>query len=161
MKTLYTVNTDRFSIVALFKLLFIFLFLLELFLFVEIGSQIGGWTTIFWVIGTALAGFQTLRFYGMTASYFSYYSMVRGADPSQEVVNSFAIIMGAILLMIPGFLTDVIGLLCLLPLLRRYLIAKFVTTKKKGGGSGGGPSGRRANKPDDTEVIEGEYRRHR
>lgn len=141
----------------MYKLLFVFLLVVELFLFIEISSQIGVWATIFWLIGTALAGIQAFKFCGAMTSYFSYYSAVMGQDPSQDVINSFIIMVGGILLIIPGVLTDIMGVLCLFPSLRRYVTIKMAGGKN---GSGGGPKPG-THDPDHIEIIEGKYRRHR
>ena len=108
----------------LFLLVFCFTVLpvLELWLLIELGRALGTWPTILLVLGTGAAG----AFFAKTQGFFLFHRIVdelpRGNLPGWEMVNGFCVLLGGILLITPGLLTDTAGLLLLFPPTRRLLV---------------------------------------
>jgi len=109
-------------------LLFIVIPLTEIFLFVEIGSRIGGLNTVMIVLLTAFIGVNLLRYQGINTLRRAQQQMAQGQMPAQEMLEGMVLAVGGVLLITPGFLTDTLGLICLLPptrrLIIRYLLAR-------------------------------------
>ena len=103
-------------------LLFIVIPLTEIFLFVEIGSRIGGVNTVLIVLLTAFVGVNLLRYQGFTTMRRAQQQMAQGQMPAQEMLEGMVLAVGGVLLITPGFLTDTLGLICLLPPTRRWLL---------------------------------------
>ncbi|AOU99487.1 hypothetical protein BI364_02575 [Acidihalobacter yilgarnensis] len=140
-------------IFPLFALILIGLPLLELYLLIKVGTLIGALPTVALVVGTALLGAFLLRRQGLSNYRRMQQSMARGEVPAQEMMEGVVILVGSVLLLVPGLITDVIGLLCLLPPLRRAIIAfwlRRVRVEMKVSAGGGGP--------DRGRVYDAEYR---
>jgi len=103
-------------------LLFIVIPLCEIFLFVEIGSRIGAFNTVLIVLLTAFLGVNLLRYQGFSTLRRAQQQMAQGQMPAQEMLEGLVLAVGGALLITPGFLTDSLGLLCLLPPTRRWLL---------------------------------------
>ena len=107
---------------------FLFLFLLfpliELAVLIQVGSAIGVLPTLFLVIATAVLGSVLLRVAGIATAWRAREKLARGELPEQEVLEGLLIAVGGGLLLLPGFISDVFGLLCLLPFTRRLLVGK-------------------------------------
>ena len=147
------------------KLLFLILLpFIELFLFIEVGAEIGALTTILLILLTGLAGWTVLKFRGPMALLADYRKMRHSSNPAHEMADSFIMMAGGLLLFVPGFLTDAAGVLCLFPPVRRHILLRLLprviwsATYKRTGGVNEPPGGERR-KADDADVIEGEYRR--
>lgn len=108
---------------------FLFLFLLfpiiELALLIQVGSAIGVLPTLFLVIGSAVLGSVLLRVAGVATALRARERMARGEMPEQEVFEGLLIAVGGGLLLLPGFISDVFGLLCLIPFTRRMMIDRL------------------------------------
>lgn len=141
-------------------LLFIVLPMAELWLLIKVGSVIGPLTTVLMVIFTALLGVTLLRIQGFTALLRAQQKIAAGALPAEELVQGVFLAAGGLLLLVPGFITDALGFLCLTPGIRSLLVAGILKRSQgrvfmaRGFSSQAGPS--KAPAPD---VIEGEYRR--
>ncbi len=108
---------------------FLFLFLLfpliELALLIQVGSAIGVLPTLLLVIGTAILGSVLLRVAGVATAWRAREKLARGELPEQEMLEGLLIAVGGGLLLLPGFISDVVGVLCLVPFTRRLLVNKL------------------------------------
>ena len=108
---------------------FLFLLLLfpviELAVLIQVGSAIGVLPTLLLVIGTAILGSVLLRVAGLATAWRARERLARGELPEQEMLEGLLIAVGGGLLLLPGFISDVFGLLCLLPFTRRLLIGNL------------------------------------
>ena len=117
---------------------------IEIYLLIKIGSQIGAITTIFLIIMTAIVGIYYAKYEGLNTLKSGFSQLSKNETPAYEVISGAAIAFAALLLIIPGFATDVVGFLLIFPLSRKILFNKFFKKfkhKEKGGG----------------KFIEGEY----
>lgn len=103
-------------------LLFIAIPVAEIYLFIEIGGRIGSLWTVMLVIATAVIGVNLLRFQGMATLNRAQQSMKQGKLPAMEMMEGLCLAIGGALLITPGFLTDSLGFICLLPITRRAII---------------------------------------
>ncbi|MBT8768786.1 FxsA family protein [Metapseudomonas boanensis] len=107
--------------------LFLFLLfpLIELAVLIKVGSAIGVLPTLLLVIGTALLGSVLLRVAGVATAWRARERLARGEVPEQEMLEGLLIAVGGGLLLLPGFISDIIGLLCLIPFTRRLFIRRL------------------------------------
>tara|TARA_B100001769_G_C21894493_1_gene483211 strand:- start:256 stop:693 length:438 start_codon:yes stop_codon:yes gene_type:complete len=113
-----------------FLLLLITIPILEIYLFIKIGSQIGALKTILLIFLTAFFGIIYARYEGFNTLKAAMSQMVKNELPIYEIVSGAALAFAAFLLILPGFATDFLGLLIIFPPTRR-LIFKNVANKKK------------------------------
>lgn len=112
--------------------LFIGLPLLEVAVFIQVGGAIGVWPTIAATIATALAGSLLLRAQGLATLLRARAQMDQGQLPAREMFEGVCLVLAGALLLVPGFVTDVIGLLLFVPPLRellRLMIARHIAAK--------------------------------
>lgn len=102
-------------------LVFIVVPLIEIALFIEIGDWIGLWPTLAAIVLTALAGTALLRIQGLTTLARARAEMDRGELPARELFDAFCLVIAGVLLLVPGFFTDAIGLLLFVPPFRNWL----------------------------------------
>ena len=116
-------------------LLFIIIPIIEIFLLIEVGSRIGALWTVMLVISTAVIGVNLLRYQGLSTLSRAQKSMSQGTMPAMEMMEGLCLAVGGALLITPGFLTDTIGFICLIPAARRALIRYIMAnaTMKMGG----------------------------
>ena len=123
----------------MFKFLFLLLIvpLTELYVLIEVGSGIGGLSVILLIILTATLGVSFMRQQGMATMQKIQQSMAVGQAPDKEILESVFIFVGGLLLLLPGFITDTIGLLFLIPPTRQFFAGLFVsnTNFKQGQGN--------------------------
>ncbi len=100
--------------------------LLELYILVKVGTIIGAWPTILAVIVTAVAGSFVMRWQGATTLWRVRETMNRSEMPAQEMLEGAMLIVGGVLLIAPGFITDVLGIICLIPPLRKVLASRLL-----------------------------------
>ena len=98
---------------------------LEIYLFIKIGSQIGAITTIFLIFTTAIIGVYYAKYEGLNTLRSGFIQLSKNQTPAYEVVSGAAIAIAAVLLIIPGFATDIIGFLLIFPLSRKFIFSKF------------------------------------
>ncbi|GGN48963.1 FxsA family protein [Oceanobacillus indicireducens] len=110
---------------------FLLFSLLEIGLLVWIGSHIGVWWVLFLIVGTAALGLIFGRIQGFETWNRALRSMERQEVPTAEVTDGLCIIIGAILLILPGFISDVIGLILLMPFTRNFLKRKIANILNK------------------------------
>jgi UPF0716 protein FxsA len=117
----------------LFALLFLLIPILEIYLLIQVGSVIGALPTILLVVGTAVLGGFLLRQQGLSTFMRYQQSIAKGQVPAQEMLEGVLLLIGGVLLMTPGFFTDTLGFLCLLPVTRpwiaKWLMRKVVTIR--------------------------------
>lgn len=108
---------------------FLFLFLLfpiiELAVLIKVGSMIGVLPTLLLIIGSGILGVLLLRVAGVTTAWRAREKLSRGELPDQEMLEGLLMAVGGGLLILPGFISDIIGLFCLLPFTRRLLIGNL------------------------------------
>ena len=104
---------------------------LEIYLFIKIGSQIGALNTIFLIFTTAIIGLYYARYEGLNTIRSGFSQLVKNEVPAYEIVSSAAIAFGAILLIIPGFATDLFGFLLIFPLSRKLIFGNLSNKIKK------------------------------
>ena len=104
-----------------FFLLFIGLPALEIFLMIKIGGEIGAFNTVILIFLTAIIGIFFAKHQGMQTLRLGMVNLYQNKMPIYEIMSGASIAIGALLLMIPGFLTDLIGFLLLIPFTRIIL----------------------------------------
>jgi len=124
-------------------LLIISIPVIEIYLFIKIGSQIGAFNTISLIFVTAFLGVIYARYEGFNTLRGGMSQIVKNELPVYEIISGAALAFAALLLILPGFATDLLGLLIIFPPTRK-LILKKISTKKK-------PSDKKQN------FINGEY----
>ena len=105
--------------------------ILEIYLFIKIGAQIGAFNTILLIFVTAITGVIYARYEGLNTLRSAYSQIVKQETPAYEIISGAAIAFAALLLIIPGFATDIIGFLIILPVTRRLILKKISTKIKK------------------------------
>ena len=154
-------------------LLFIIIPLVELYVIIAVGEEIGAFWTVILVLLTAVIGVNLLRIQGMSTLMRAQRNMAQGAIPAMEMIEGVALAVAGVLLITPGFITDSIGFLLLLPVSRqaiiRYIMARSTMRGSFHGQSTQWQSGQRPQDPDSDSTgtkqpkvgrtIEGEYRR--
>ena len=125
-------------------ILIILIPLVEIYLFIKIGSSIGAFNTISLILVTAIVGVYYARYEGLNTLKSAISQIVTNKLPIYEIISGAALAIASLLLILPGFATDLIGLLLIFPITRRIIFRK-VSTKYK-----------QSNKSNDP--IEGEYK---
>ncbi|MBL4827231.1 MAG: FxsA family protein [Spongiibacteraceae bacterium] len=106
--------------------LFIVIPIVEMWLLIQIGGQIGAIPTILLVFITAAAGLALLREQGLKTLLKLNQRIQHGQLPALEILEGVALAVGGALLLTPGFITDAVGFICLVPLTRKFAIAALV-----------------------------------
>ena len=112
-----------------FFLLFIGLPALEIFLMIKIGAQIGALNTISLIFLTAIIGIYYAKLQGIQTMKSGVSNLYQNKIPVYEMITGASIAIAAILLIIPGFFTDSVGFLLLIPITRKIIISFFVKRK--------------------------------
>ena len=99
--------------------------LLEIFLFIKVGSYIGAFNTISLIIITAFVGIFYARYEGFNTLRSGISQLVRNEMPVYEIISGAALAFAALLMILPGFLTDIIGLLIIFPWTRQIFFKKI------------------------------------
>tara|TARA_Y100001935_G_C16977312_1_gene347024 strand:+ start:14 stop:436 length:423 start_codon:yes stop_codon:yes gene_type:complete len=128
-----------------FFLIFIGLPALEIFLMIKIGGEIGAINTVALIILTAILGIYYARIQGIRTLKSGITSVYQNKAPIYEIISGASIAFAALLLIVPGFFTDFIGLLLLVPLTRNFLLKLTLTHKDLN-----------KEKKSDKKVIDGE-----
>ena len=100
--------------------------IIEIYLFIKIGGQIGAFNTISLIFITAIIGVIYARYEGLNTLKSGFSQLVKNELPAYEIISGAAIAFAALLLIVPGFATDVLGFLLILPLTRKIIFGKFV-----------------------------------
>ena len=117
---------------------------IEIFLFIKIGSQIGAITTILLIFATAIIGVYYAKFEGLNTLKSGFAQLSRNETPTYEMISGAVIAFAALLLIIPGFATDILGFLLIFPLTRKIFLNKFAKKSK-------------SKKPEKNDFIDGEF----
>jgi len=123
---------------------------LEIYLLIQMGGLVGFLPTLFLLFGAAALGTYLLQTQGWSTWNRLQQSLARGELPADDLVNGAVIVAGGALLLLPGFLSDLAGLLCLIPFTRRLIAAWLVKNRLRQ---------RPVQGQEDAKVIEGEYKR--
>ena len=118
--------------------------IIEIYLFIKIGSEIGAFTTIFLIFTTAIIGVYYAKYEGINTLRSGFQQISKQETPAYEVISGAAIAFAAILLIIPGFATDILGFLLIFPITRKLFFSKFSKKFK-------------SNKNSKKNFIEGEF----
>ena len=121
--------------------------LIEIYLFIKIASQIGAFNTVLLIITTAIVGVAYARYEGFNTLKSGIGQIVKNELPVYEIISGTTLAFAAFLLILPGFATDAIGILLIIPLTRKIFLNKFVKKNKNGYDK----------KEKNNNFIEGEY----
>ena len=99
--------------------------IIEIYLFIKIGSQIGAISTILLIISTAIIGVYYAKYEGLNTLRSGFIQLSKNKTPAYEVISGAAIAIAALLLIIPGFATDIFGFLLIFPISRKFFFNKF------------------------------------
>ncbi len=105
--------------------------ILEIYLFIKIGSQIGAFSTILLIFITAIIGVYYAKYEGLNTIRSGFMQMVKNELPAYEIISGAAIAFAAILLIFPGFATDFLGFLLIFPLTRKIIFENLSNKFKK------------------------------
>jgi len=98
---------------------------IEIYLLIKIGSQIGAITTILLIFTTAIVGIYYAKYEGLNTLKSGFVQLSKNQMPTYEMISGAAIALAALLLIIPGFATDVLGFLIIFPITRKLIFIKF------------------------------------
>ena len=104
--------------------------IIEIYLFIKIGNQIGAFNTISLIFITAIIGVVYARYEGLNTLRSGFSQLIKNELPAYEIISGAAIAFAALLLIIPGFATDLIGFLIIFPLTRKLFFGKFLKNHK-------------------------------
>ena len=111
-------------------LLIIIIPIIEIYLFIKVGSQIGAFNTISLIIITAVVGLYYAKYEGLNTLRSAVSQLVKNEIPINEIISGAALAFAALLMILPGFLTDIIGLLIIFPWTRKIFLKKISIKKK-------------------------------
>jgi len=143
-------------------LLFLVVPIVEIYLLIQVGSVIGALPTVALVVLTALIGSAMLRQQGVSVLRRAQQNLDQGVLPARELFDGVFLVVGGALLLTPGFVTDAVGFLCLLPVSRAWMITTAMGSMQRGHArsvQAGSSQSRGKNAHGST--IEGEWRRER
>ena len=115
--------------------------LIEIYLLIEVGGIIGAFNTIFLIFFTAIMGVYFARLEGLNAVRSGFSQLVKNELPIYEIISGAALAFAALLLIIPGFLTDLVGFLLIVPVTRKFFIRSISSKFNR--------------KKNDEDIIEG------
>lgn len=128
-----------------FFLLFVLLPMLEMMVLIKVGSIIGAWNAVALVVLSVFIGIEVIRRQGIRTTLKVRQKIAAGELPAMEMLENLAIGLGGMLILIPGFITDFMGIFLLIPQIRRLLILRWLDVSEI--------------KIQQTNIYEGEYRR--
>ena len=99
--------------------------ILEIYLFIKIGSQIGAFNTILLIFITAIIGVYYAKYEGLNTIRSGFTQILKNQTPAYEIISGAAIAFAAILLILPGFATDFLGFLIIFPITRKLIFGNF------------------------------------
>ena len=103
--------------------------LIEIYLFIKIGSQIGAFNTVLLILVTAVIGVAYVRYEGFNTIKSGIGQLVKNELPVYEIISGATLAFAAFLLILPGFATDLLGILLAIPLSRKILLGRFIKKK--------------------------------
>ena len=102
--------------------------IIEIYLLIKIGGQIGALTTIILIFTTAIIGVYYAKYEGLNTLKAGFEQLRKNVAPTYEMISGAAIAFGALLLIIPGFATDTLGFLIIFPISRKFIFSLFLKT---------------------------------
>ena len=99
--------------------------IIEIYLLIKIGSQIGAITTILLIFTTAIVGIYYAKYEGLNTLRSGFIQLSKNEAPTYEMLSGAAIAFAALFLIIPGFATDIFGFLIIFPITRKFIFASF------------------------------------
>ena len=99
--------------------------LIEIYLFIKVGSQIGALNTILLILTTAIVGIWYARYEGFNTLRSGMSQLIKNEIPLYEIISGAAIAFAALLLILPGFATDIIGILLVFPVTRKIILSRY------------------------------------
>ena len=102
--------------------------LIEIYLFIKIGSQIGAFNTVLLILTTAVTGVAYARYEGFNTLKSGIGQLIKNEMPVYEIISGATLAFAAFLLILPGFATDVLGILLIIPITRKFMLRRFVKT---------------------------------
>ena len=118
--------------------------LIEIYLFIKIGSQIGAFNTVLLILTNAVIGVAYARYEGFNTLKSGMNQLIKNEMPIYELISGATLAFAALLLIFPGFATDLIGILLVIPITRRLILGKFIKKKQY-------------KKKESNNYIDGEY----
>ncbi len=103
--------------------------LIEIYLFIKIGSQIGAFNTVLLILATAIMGVAYVRYEGFNTLKAGMGQLIKNKMPIYEIISGATLAFAAFLLILPGFATDIVGILLVIPITRRLILGKFINKK--------------------------------
>ena len=100
--------------------------LIEIYLFIKIGSQIGAFNTVLLILTTAIIGVAYARYEGFNTLRSGINQLVKNEVPMYEIISGATLAFAALLLILPGFATDLIGILLIVPFTRKVILSRFI-----------------------------------
>ena len=116
---------------------------IEIYLMIKIGGMIGALNTVFLIFFTAITGVYFARLEGLNAIRSGFNQLVKNEMPIYEIISGAALAFAALLLIIPGFLTDLVGFLLIIPVTRKFFIRSISSKFNR--------------KKNDENIIEGSF----
>jgi len=107
-------------------LIIILIPIIEIYLLIKIGSQIGALSTIVLIFTTAIVGIYYAKYEGLNTLKSGFVQLSKNIPPTYEMISGAAIALAAMLLIIPGFLTDILGFLIIFPISRKIIFDQFI-----------------------------------
>ena len=104
--------------------------LIEIYLFIKIGSQIGAFNTVLLILTTAIAGVAYARYEGFNTLKSGMSQLIKNEIPIYEIISGATLEFAAFLLIFPGFATDILGILLVIPITRKLILGIFINKKK-------------------------------
>ena len=117
--------------------------LIEIYLMIKIGGAIGAFNTIFLIFFTAITGIYFAKLEGLNAIRSGINQLVKNKVPIYEIISGATLAFAALLLIIPGFLTDCVGFLLIIPITRKFFVKSLFSKFN--------------NKKSDEDIIEGSF----
>ena len=102
---------------------------IEIYLLIKIGSQIGAISTILLIFTTAVVGVYYAKYEGLNTLKSGFVQLSKNEVPTYEVLSGAAIAFAALLLIIPGFVTDILGFLLVFPISRKFIFTKIIKNR--------------------------------
>ena len=118
--------------------------LIEIYLFIKIGSHLGAFNTVLLILTTAIAGVAYARYEGFNTLKSGMSQLIKNEMPIYELISGATLAFAALLLIFPGFATDLVGILLVIPITRRLILGKFIKKKQY-------------KKKESNNYIDGEY----
>ena len=105
--------------------------LIEIYLFIKIGSQIGAFNTVFLILATAVFGVAYARYEGFNNLKSGLNHLIKNEMPVYEIISGATLAFAAFLLIMPGFATDFLGVFLVIPFTRKIILNRFIKKNKK------------------------------